>query len=92
MSPPTKVNVQSATTPHVHTYTTKVNVQSVTTLDSHSVTASDTWLSRYLVVDSTLGKHQALVHIVTVNCLKKFCGSNELQKFNTTKNVYANYF
>ena len=29
----------------------EVNVQLTTTPDSHSVTASDTWLSRYLVVD-----------------------------------------
>ena len=46
---------------------TKVNVRLTTTPDSHSVTASDTWLSRYLVVDSTLGMHQVLFHIVPVN-------------------------
>ena len=36
----------------VHTSTApEVNVQPTATQDSHSVTASDTWLSRYLVVD-----------------------------------------
>ena len=44
-----------------------VNVRSTTTPDSHSVTASDTWFSWYLVVDSTLRMLQALVHIVTVH-------------------------
>ena len=29
----------------------ELNVQLTTTPNSHSVTASDTWLSRYLVVD-----------------------------------------
>ena len=40
--------------------TPKVNVRSTTT-------ASDTWLSCYLVVGQMLGTLQALVHIVTVN-------------------------
>ena len=39
----------------------EVNVQSTTT-------ASDTWLSRYLIVDWTLGTLHLLLHIVTVNC------------------------
>ena len=45
----------------------KVNVQSTATPDSHSITTSDSWLSRYLIVEKTLGTHQALVHYVTVN-------------------------
>ena len=39
----------------------EVSVQSMTT-------ASNTWLSRYLVVDKMLGMPQALVPIVTANC------------------------
>ena len=49
-----------------------MNVRSTATPDSHSITATDAWLSPYLVVDSMLGTHQALVHIVTVNRYKNF--------------------
>ena len=58
----------------------EVNVRSTTTPDSHSGTASNTWLSRYLVVEQTL---RTLVHIVSTKPLNKiFCKLIELGKFN----------
>ena len=56
----------------------EVNVRSTTT-------ASDTWLSCYLVVDQTLGTLQVLVHIVTINHYKKSTDQTKLQKIINTK-------
>ena len=50
-----------------------------------TTTASNTWLFRYLLVDSTLGTLQALVHIVSVNRKNKFAKS---QMFNMVKIFY----
>ena len=59
---------------------TEVNIRSMTT-------ASDTWLSRYLVVDYTLETLQALVHIVTII---NFTDRTKLQKFIHHKNFIFN--
>ena len=69
-----------------------VNVRSTTTPGSHSLTASNTWLSHYLVVSRRNARNTPSTGPYCSRQPLKFYGLNKLWIFNTTKNFYTKYF